>query len=385
MKIIRFILSSLTIVLLVGCGGYRFPAWDPSDEGAVIYYARAVGVGAEVGAVRVDGAPAPETGWTCDPRAAVLPIGDDRLVFAYNGALYAARPGEEPRVLADFGSGVAREVQTGRATGEDVVASWRVDNIITEIRMDGSGSRVAFRLDQLLVPLKKEPASKYSKAELAAFTDVDSFYVDEGAYVLDSDGAGLRYLLPTAEVFCFLDETYLALEQGLTLCRVDTENTSDVAVIVPDDRFEMGWVPRAAAGGGSVVVLCNKAKPGSDTIIVNGLYVLHDGRLPNSPQVSIEFTERATRVLVSPDGRYAAVDILAGALGGTNLYIAEIETGAFGLLAENGAVYTFLPSSSGLVYFEEGETPGRGDLRAIALDGTGLRRLTDTGGVLAPR
>jgi hypothetical protein len=382
MRASKLILVLIIALLFGACGGEEgFPPWDPADEGTVVYYARAVDEGAEVASVSVNGTSAEKTGWPCDPRAGVLPI-DGQVLFAYNGALYSARPAGVPKVFIDFGSGIAKEIQTDDASGKEVVTSWRIDNSITDICTDESGRRVAFRLDQLQLPLKKEHSSRYSKEEIASFLDRDDFYVDEGAYVLDLESGDVDYLVPTADVFCFLDESYLAVEYGLTVCRTFLENPGEINVMVPDDYFELGWTPIVTSGGGTDVVLCNRAKAGSDTIVLNSLYVLEDGRLPESPLVTIEFSERADRVLVSPDGRYAAIDVLKGSLGGSSLYIADLEKGTYKLLTENASIHTFLPSSNGLVYFAEGDAPGRGDLWAVGLNGSGLERLTDTGDVL---
>jgi hypothetical protein len=242
-------------------------------------------------------------------------------------------------------------------------------------------------LDQLQLPLKKEHSSRYSKAEIAGFLDRDDFYVDEGAYVLDLESGNVSYLLPTTDVFCFMNESYLVVEYGLTVCKTFLENAGEVTVIVPDDYFELGWTPVAASGGGTDVVLCNRAKAGSDTIVINAVYVLEDGRFPESPAISIESPERATRVMVSPDGKYAAVDVLTDSLGGSNVYIVDIAERNYRLLAGKGSAYSayaFLPSSKGLVCFTEGGVPGRGDLWAVGLDGLGMRRITDTGDVLPP-
>jgi hypothetical protein len=384
MRFVTLISIITAIAVIISCGkGEPFPAWDAADESAVVYYTRAIGEGAEVTAISVGGEPAGKTGWPCDPRAGVLPIGDD-LLFSYNGALYSGRPGEAPKVLADFGTGTAKEVEFDDASGTEVVMSWQVDNSITDIRVDESERLVAFRLDQLQLPLKKEHSSIYSKGEIDGFLDRDSFYVDEGAYVLDFESGDVTYLLPTADVFCFVGESYLAVEYGLTVCKASLGNPAEVDVIVPDGYFELGWTPVAASGGGTDVVLCNRAKPGSDTIVINGLYVLDSGRFPESPAISIESTERAARVLVSPDGKYAAVDVLTDSLGGSSVYVADIEERNYRLLTDDGSAYAFLPSSKGLVYFVEGGVPGRGDLRAAGLDGSGLRRITDTGDVLPP-
>lgn len=382
MRFIALVSITTAIAVIISCGkGELFPAWDPTDESAVVYYTRAVGEGAEVAAISVGGEPAGKTGWPCDPQAGVLPIGND-VLFSYSGALYSSRPGGTPKVLVDFGTGTAKELEFDDASGIEVVMSWQVDNSITDVRVNESGRLVAFRLDQLLLPLKKERSSVYSNAEINGFLDRDSFYVDEGAYVLDLESGDVTYLLPTADVFCFVNESYLAVEYGLTVCKVFLEDPGEVDVIVPDGYFELGWTPVAASGGGTDVVLCNRAKPGSDTIVINGVYVLEDGHFPESPAVSIESSERATRVLVSPDGKYVAMDVLTDSLGGLSVYVADIEEQNYRLLTEKGSAYTFLPSSKGLVYFAEGGVPGRGDLWAVGLDGSGLRRVTDIGDVL---
>lgn len=388
MRIMKLILIVTAVAYIAGCGagcggGTSFPAWDSSDEGAVVHYIRAAGDGAETAAIAVDGTPVKGTGWSCEPRAGLQPVGD-RVFFAYNGALYVSSPGEEPTTLADFGSGIAREIQSDDASGEEVVASWRVDNLITGLCADESGRLIGFRLGQILTPLEKEHLSRYTETEIAGFSSRDGFYVDEGAYVLDLKSDNVGYLLPTADVFCFSDKSHLALEYALTLCIADVNDPSEVVVTVPDDYFELGWAPAAASGGGTTVVLCNEAKPESDTIVSNKLFVLEEGRLPESPAVTIESRERADGIIVSPNGRYAAVDVVTGALGGASLYVVDLETGAYELLAENGSAYIFLPSSNGLVYFAESGTPGRGDLWAVGLDGSGLRRLTVTGDVLPP-
>jgi hypothetical protein len=384
MRIMKLISTATTAAFVAGCGGgASFPPWDPSDEGAAVHYVRAAGDGAETAAITVDGTPVEGIGWSCDPGAGVLPVGDG-VYFAYDGALYVSSPGEEPVTLADFGSGIAKEIQSDDASGTEIVTSWLVDNSITGLCAYGSGRLIGFRLDQLLTPLVKEHLSRYTEGEIAGFSSRDSFYVDEGAYVLDLESDRVDYLLPTADVFCFPDESHLALEYALTLCIADVDDPSEVVAIVPDDYFELGWAPVAASGGGTTAVLCNRAKPGSDTVVLNELYVLEEGRLPESPAATIESRERAERIIVSPNGKYAAVDVVAGSLGGASLYVVGLETGAYGLLAQNGSAHTFLPSSNGLVYFAEGETPGRGDLWAVGLDGSGLRRLTDTGDVLPP-
>jgi hypothetical protein len=384
MRFITLVSMTTVIAVIISCGkGEPFPAWDPTDEGATFYYTKAVGEGAEVAAISVGGDPVGKTGWPCDPRAGVVPIADD-VLFAYNGALYSGRPGGAPKVLVDFGTGTAEEVQFDDSSGIEVVTSWRIDNSITDIRVDESGRLVAFRLDQVQLPLKKELSSVYSKAQINSFLDRDSFYVDEGAYVLDLENGDATYLLPTADVFCFVGESYLAVEYGLTVCKASLENPDEVDVIVPDGYFELGWTPVVASGGGTEVVLCNRAKAGSDTIVINGLYVFGEGRFPESPAISIESRERAGRVLVSPDGKYAAVDVLTDSLGGSSVYVADIEERNYRLLAEKGSAYTFLPSSKGLVYFVEGGVPGRGDLWAAGLDGSSLRRITDSGDVLPP-
>jgi hypothetical protein len=384
MRIVKLISTVTAVAFIAGCGGgASFPHWDPSDEGAVVYHVRAAGDGAEIAAITVDGTPVEGTGWSCDSRTGVLPIGD-RVYFAYGGALYVSSPGEEPVALADFGSGIAKEIQSDDASGMEIVTSWLVDNSITGLCVDGSGRLIGFRLDQLLTPLVKEHISRYTEGEIRGFSSRDSFYVDEGAYVLDMKSDKVGYLIPTADVFCFPDGSHLALEYALTLCVADIDDPSEVVAVVPDDYFELGWTPVAASGGGTSAVLCNRAKPGSDTVVLNELFVLEEGRLPESPAATIESRERAERIIVSPNGRYAAVDVVAGSLGGASLYVVDLETGAYELLAQNGSAYTFLPSANGLVYFAESETPGRGDLWAVGLDGSGLRRLTDTGGVLPP-
>jgi hypothetical protein len=384
MRLVTLVLITITVALVPACDKDEpFPAWDPADEGAAVYYIRTADKGAELAAVSVGGAPVEKTGWLSDPRAGVLPI-DGQVFFAYNGALYSARPAGVPKVFIDFGSGIAKEIQTDDASGEEVVTSWRIDNSITDICADESGRWVAFRLDQLQLPLKKEHSSRYSKAEIAGFLDRDNLYMDEGAYVLDLESDNVSFLLPTTDVFCFMNESYLVVEYGLTVCKTFLENPGEVTVIVPDDYFELGWTPIAASGGGADVVLCNEAKPGSDTTVLNKLYVLEDGRLPKSPSITIESSERADRVLVSPDGRYAAINVLTSSLGGSSVYIADLEKGTHKLLTENGSAYTFVPSSKGLIYFVEGDMPGQGDLWAVGLDGSGLRRLTDTDDVLPP-
>jgi len=384
MRIMKLISTVTAVAFIAGCGGgASFPPWDPSDEGAIVHYVRAASDGAETAAITVDGTPVDGTGWSCDPSTGVLPVGDG-VYFANSGALYVSSPGEEPVTLADFGSGIAKEIQSDDASGMEIVTSWLVDNSITGLCVDGSGRLIGFRLDQLLTPLVKEHISRYTEDEIRDFSSRDSFYVDEGAYVLDIETDDVDYLLPTADVFCFPDESHLALEYALTLCSADIDDPSEVVAVVPDDYFELGWAPAAASGGGTTAVLCNRAKPGSDTVVLNELFVLEDGRLPESPTATIESRERAERIIVSPNGKYAAVDVVAGSLGGASLYVIDLGTGAYELLAENGSAYTFLPSSNGLVYFAESGTPGRGDLWAVGLDGSGLRRLTDTGDVLPP-
>jgi len=385
MRTMKLVSAVVVVTCVAGCGGgTSFPGWDASDEGAVVHYVKGAGDGAAVtAAVTVAGTPVEGTGWRCDPRAGLLLVGD-KVLFANNGALYVSSPGDEPITLVDFGSGTAREVQTDDASGEEVVASWRVDNSITGLCADESGRLIGFLLDQLLTPSGKEHPSRYTGTEIADFSDRDSFSVEEGAYVVDMVSGDVEYLLPTADVFCFTDESHIALEYALTLCIADIGNPGEVAVVVPDDYFELGWGPAAASGGGTTVVLCNEAKPGSDTVISNKLYVLKERRLSESPAAAIEARERAARVIVSPNGRYAALDVLAGSLGGASLYVVDLETGAYGLLAENGSAYAFLPSSKGLVYFVEGPAPGRGDLWAVGLDGSGLRRLTGSDRVVAP-
>ncbi|UCE26108.1 MAG: hypothetical protein JSW52_07010 [Candidatus Coatesbacteria bacterium] len=384
MRLAKLISIVAAVAYVAGCGGdTSFPGWNPDDEGAIIYYVRAAGNGAETAAITTYGNPVNGTGWPCDPRAGILPVGD-KLFFVNGGALYVSSPGEEPTALVDFGSGTAKETRTDDASGYEIVTSWHVDNSITGLCVDESERLIGFLLNQLMTPSGKEHISRYTEADIARFSDRDSFSVDEGAYVIDLESSNVEYLLPTTDVFCFTDESHLALEYALTLCTADVGDPDEVAVVVPDDYFELGWSPVAASGGGTTVTLCNKAKPGSDTLILNRLYVLEERRLPESPTATIEARERADRVIVSPNGRYAAVDVVAGSLGVADLYVVDLETGAYELLAENSSAYSFLPSSNGLVCFTKGATPGRGDLWAAGLDGSEVQRLTDTGDVLPP-
>ncbi len=380
----RFELSRLTPVISVAAallvascrpGEVEWPAATEEDLADTVYVARAAGTGAEVVAVCASEG-VKELGLACDPQSEVVLSPDGGLLYyGRDNSLYEYELATaKDRVVAAFAGGVACETGPDE-TGQVKTSAWRCGARFRDLAF-GRDGRLAFLVEPTEFAL---PETAAASAEAAAKPRPRAdFRMDAGVYLLDPGSDVPRYLEPTRAVYGFLGQGALILESRLTVARYEFRSRTATRLLGPE-AHELGWLPPAAVSGDKVVVVAPKADKKSYEYVLNEVYVIEGGRGGSRPSLSIRAKEPATRVALSPDGRYVAVECTSRVLGQATVYAVDLELKRHKLLLRGGRLLRFARGSRAVFYLVgAGQT---GDIFLAGLDGA-TRRLTSGGKVL---
>jgi hypothetical protein len=371
------VFSVAAALLVAACrpGEVEWPAAAEEDLADTVYVARAAGTGAEV-VVASASEGVKKLGLACDPQSevAVSPDGG-RLYYGRDNSLYEYELATgDDRVVAAFGGGVACEAGPDE-TGVTRVSAWRCGARFRDLAF-GPDGRLAFLVEPTETALP-ETAAESAEAAARPRPRTD-FRMDAGAYLLDPGSDAPRYLEPTRAVYGFLGREALILESRLTVARYEFRSRTATPLLGPE-AHELGWLPPAAVSGDKVVVVAPKADEKSREYVLNEVYVIEGGRGGSRPSLSIRAKEPATRVALSPDGRYLAVECTSRVLGEAVIYAVDLERKRHKLLLRGGRLLRFARGSRAVFYLVG---PGRtGALFLAGLDGA-ARRLTSSEKVL---
>ncbi len=371
------VISVAAILLVAACrpAEVEWPAATEEDLADAVYVARAAGTGAEVVAASAS-VGVQELGLACDPQSEVALSPDGRLLYyGRDNSLYEHELATgDGRVVAAFAGGVACETGPDE-TGRVKTSAWRCGVRFRDLAF-GPDGRLAFLVEPTEVAL---PDTAAASAEAAAQPRPRAdFRADAGVYLLDAGSDAPRYLAPTRAVYGFLGQEALILENRLTVARYEFRSRTARPLLGPE-AHELGWLPPAAVSGDKVVVVAPKADEKSHEYVLNELYVIEGGRGGSRPSLSIRAKEPATRVALSPDGGYAAVECTSRVLGEAVVYVVDLERKRYKLLLRGGRLLRFARGSRAVFYLVG---PGRtGDLFLSGLDGA-ARRLTSDEKVL---
>ncbi|NIT37413.1 MAG: hypothetical protein GTN49_13105 [candidate division Zixibacteria bacterium] len=371
------LISVATAFLVASCrpGEVVWPAATQEDLADTVYGARAVGTGAEVLAVSASEG-VKELGLRCDPQSEVTLSPDGRLLYyGRDNSLYERELATaKDRVVAAFTGGVACETGPDE-TGRVKTSAWRCGARFRDLTF-GPDGQLAFLVEPTETPL---PEAAAASAEAAGQPRPRAdFRMDAGAYLLDPESDVPRYLLPTRAVYGFPGQGALILESGLTAARYEFRSRAVTRLLGPE-AHELGWLPPAAASGDKVVVVAPKADEKSHEYVLNEVYVIEGERGGSRPSLSIRGKEPATRVALSPDGRYLAVECTSRVLGEAVIYAVDLERKRYKVLLRGGGLLRFARGSRAVFYLVgRGQT---GDLFLAGLDGA-TRRLTSDEKVL---
>lgn len=362
------------ILLAASCA--REVVWPPAseeDQKDKLYVAALSEGGAEVVAVGAGGVE--KLGLRCDDDGEVALSPDGRrLYYGRDGALheYEVANGAD-RVVASFAGGVAREAGADEE-GAAKIFAWRCGCRFRDLAFAPDG-RVAFVVEPTECPLADEEAAE-AGGELRPRTD---FALDAGAYVAEA-GREPRYLGAARAVYGFLGDDALLLEHKLTVARYGFDGGA-VTPLLPPEAHELGWLPPAAVAGERAVVVAPRAVEKSQRDVLNRVFVVEGGRGRDEPLLEIRGRAPATRGALSADGRYLAVELTPRVFGEPTVYIVDLESKSYKVLATAGRLAAFGRGGRAVFY-----VVGRGragDLVLAGLDGE-ARRLTSEGQILPP-
>ena len=368
-------LAAFALLLLSCAPKGEWPPAAPADLGDTFYAARATAAGAELVAVTAAGVK--PLGVPCDGESQVAVSPDGAFLFyGADSALhqYELKTGRD-RVVLSFPAGVAREMGT-EGEQKDKVLSWRCGFRFRDVVFAPDG-RLAVLAEPASCPQAETRPEDYTAAERAAWKPRAAFAADAGAYLVFPGGKP-EYVGPTRALYGFADDKTLVLENKLTAASYELAH-GDVRPFLAKDAHEVGWLPVGVVAPGRAVLVGAKARERSLKDIMNRVYVVEGSRGKDKPLVAIKTREPATRAALSPDGRYLAVETTPQVLGPAKIFIVDLKSRRFRLLAVGARLFRFARGSRA-VYYLGGE--GRaGDLFLAGLDGTS-RRLTTSGDVL---
>jgi hypothetical protein len=299
-------ISVAAALLVASCrpGEVEWPAATEEDLADTVYVARAAGTGAEVIAASASEG-VKELGLACDPQSEVVLSPDGRLLYyGRDNSLYEYELATgDDRVVAAFTGGLACETGPDE-TGKVKTSAWRCGARFRDLAF-GPDGRFAFLVEPTETVLP-ETAAESAEAAAQPRPRAD-FRMDAGAYLLDAGSDVPRYVAPTRAVYGFLGQEALILENRLTAARYEFRSRTATPLLGPE-AHELGWLPPAAVSGDKVVVVAPKADKKSYEYVLNEVYVIEGGRGGSRPSLSIRAEDPATRVALSPDGRYVAVE-----------------------------------------------------------------------------
>lgn len=369
----RKIMPWVGLAVMAACGReVVWPAASSQDLDGGCYLVRRAAAAARV--VRVSGGEAAAPGWNCDPDGAVALSADGRrLYYGNEGTLYLHDCVSGKRAeLASFAAGEACEFDAASGSA-DKISRWRCRCRYAEI-CEGPDGTVAFRLENVVTPLPDAKTDDYTPSQRRSFRTRASFGVEEGLYVVKA-GAPARFLGPTRRLFGFVDAQRLLVEHAMTAGVLDLD-TLAVKKALPPDAHELGFLPAAAAAGGRVVIAAAKADEKSDDVL-NRIYLWGEqARREDKPAVVVRAPYPVSRVALSGDGRYAAVEVRPLKFGGTSIYAVDLERRVSKRLVAGGRLIGFAAGGRAVYYL--GGDNLTGDVFLVGLDGRG-RRLTATG------
>ncbi len=351
-----------------------WPAAGPEDLSDAVYVARLTEGGAAVVKVSAGGAAA-ETGVSCDAESEVALSPDGRdFYYGLDSALHAhdIASGAD-RVVATFPAGIAQETGTDD-DGRAKTFAWRCGARFRDLTF-GPGGRVAFVAEPTECPVPEKGAGAAAEAKPRT-----AFAFDAGAYLLEPGSDAPRYLGPTRDVYGFVGEGELILENKLTVARYDLARGTVQPLLAPGTH-ELGWLPDAAVRGEKVVVVGAKADEKSQKVVWNRVFVVAGGRGGDEPVLEIQGQDPATRAALSPDGRYLAVQSTPQVFGEATVYVVDLEGKQFKVLVDGARLVAFARGSRAVFYVAG---PGRaGDLYFVGLDGA-AKSLTSSGDIIPP-
>jgi hypothetical protein len=297
-----------------------------------------------------------------------------RLYYGRDGALYEYElAAAAERVVASFPCGVAREPGVNEE-GKAKTFAWRCGCRFRDLAFAPDG-RVAFIVEPTECALADEEAAA-AGAELRPRT---AFAFDAGAYVV-APGGEPRRLGASRAVYGFLGDEALLLEHRLRAARYELDSGS-VTPLLPAEAHELGWLPPAAVVGDKVVVVAPRAVEKSERDVLNRIFVVEGGRGRDEPLLEIRARAPATRAVLSGDGRYLAVEFTPQLFGEPTVYVIDLESRRYKVLATAGRLAGFGRGGRAVFY-----VAGRGRGGDVVLAGLGgeTHRLTSDARILPP-